>query len=369
MKILCVGNGTTGIAEGKYYINNNTGYFLHELQGHDIKMDFCQPTSQYDKNNNLLNYDLKVNGIHFESLEQKSRLKSLFYIPYIFVSRLSKYNFYYLFFPGTLSMVFAFLCMVFGKQYGLYIRGQFFDDHFLKRIILRKAKIVLTVSPLFKEKLKEYRSNVEVIKPMVSFNVQDIKEKRNFHTTKKWKLLFVGRIEINKGIYELFDAIKVLERNKVNFQFDIVGGGDLFQTLAEQQKQGIISDNVKFHGLIESMDELNLFYENADCFVLPTYNEGFPRVLYEAMSKGLPIFTTMVGGIPGRMKNGYNCIEIPVKDGTKTGEVILESLKQPALMQSTGQNGIAIIKDVLSRKYLNHSDLLKKKIHELSVSK
>ncbi|HHX69330.1 MAG TPA: glycosyltransferase family 4 protein, partial [Gallicola sp.] len=59
--------------------------------------------------------------------------------------------------------------------------------------------------------------------------------------------------------------------------------------------------------------EIAEYYTKSDVYILPTYHEGFPRTLYEAMIFGTPIITTFVGGIPGIMKDGYNCKRIEPK--------------------------------------------------------
>ena len=68
--------------------------------------------------------------------------------------------------------------------------------------------------------------------------------------------------------------------------------------------------------------DLMRFYRKAHIFIFPSYHEGFPRVLYEAMINSLPIVTTMVGGISGRMVDGENCIGIPAKSAGAIVEAV-----------------------------------------------
>ena len=67
------------------------------------------------------------------------------------------------------------------------------------------------------------------------------------------------------------------------------------------------------------------------------HHEGFPRVLYEAMASALPIFTTFVGGISGRMKNLDNCIEIPSKNGTASAEIIYKYINDKKTLKLIGE--------------------------------
>ena len=98
-------------------------------------------------------------------------------------------------------------------------------------------------------------------------------------------------------------------------------------------------------------------YKNADFFILPTHHEGFPRVLYEAMITALPIITTtMVGGIPGRMEDGKNCIAIDVKNSKAIVAAIKQLVGNFKLYNSISQEGQNTVLKSLKSK--SHVDLL-----------
>ena len=370
-RILVIGNGVTGEKKkGGFFIHNNTGNFLSELQKNKgFTVGFCQSVTAYNDNTDLLNFDLKENSIQFEPIRKMGKAKMLFQLLRLFITRLKQYNFFYFFWPGTLSSIIALIALLFNKPIGFYIRGQYYERNILDRFVLKRAKFILTVSPLFLEPLSVFCKNVSIIKPMVSFTSTDIISNYRFTVPQKWRFLYVGRIEQRKGIQEILDAAHVLEKSKLNFQFDLIGGGDLFDTIELNEKYQKLSHRIRFHGQIDNYSDLDVFYKNADCFVLATHDEGFPRVLYEAMSNGLPIFTTMVGGIPGRMQDGTNCIAIPVRNGEKIGEIILNATKNTDLLAKISRNGIDTVTDVLDGKYLTHHELIKLKIEALEDDK
>lgn len=102
-----------------------------------------------------------------------------------------------------------------------------------------------------------------------------------------------------KGHIEIIQAVKLLKERgvEVNVQFagkDYFGGVGKLKELA--QNLGV-SDKVEFVGFL-SRDELNKFLNDADLYVMPTKAEGLPRVIIEAMAKGLPCITTPVSGNP-----------------------------------------------------------------------
>src|SRR5690606_38454374 len=98
--------------------------------------------------------------------------------------------------------------------------------------------------------------------------------------------------------------------------------------------------------------------DRADLFIFPSHHEGFPRVLYEAMASALPIFTTFVGGIPGRMVHLQNCIEIPVKNGVYSAEIIVSYMKDRNVMERIGRNGQKTLENIVMGNPIKHEDLL-----------
>ena len=110
------------------------------------------------------------------------------------------------------------------------------------------------------------------------------------------KLLFVGRIIRTKGV---LDAIRaVADAAKLSsLRFDIIGDGDQLEECKSEVLRLGIDNSVSFHGRVprEDIDE---FYRNADVFLFPSFREPSGNVVFEAMSHGLPVITSTVGG-PG----------------------------------------------------------------------
>ena len=112
-------------------------------------------------------------------------------------------------------------------------------------------------------------------------------------------LLFVGRLEVQKNLFALLDALK----NIPNMVLQIIGSGSL-----KEELMNVVNANnlpVQFLGNIP-FEQLKQHYQNASVFVLPSYYEGTPKVLLEAMSCGLPVVATDVAGINTIIISGVN---------------------------------------------------------------
>jgi glycosyltransferase involved in cell wall biosynthesis len=352
--VLIVGNGAIGVHENKqFFINDHTGKFLLQIKK-EQNPTFVQNISKYNQNNDLQNFDLSANGIDFKCLKNNKNIIEIFRL----IILLMKNEFVYIFFPGTLSRIAGLFCILFKKKYGLYVRGQFFNESILDGWILKKAKICLTVSPSFLDLLKNYSENIALIKPMISITKDDLVGSRTFNRPNCWNLLFVGRVEYRKGIEELLEIACFLREKKIHFQLNIVGGGAQFAQMSEKIHKLGLDDYINLLGQISGKQRLMEIYASADAFIFASHDEGFPRVLYEAMASALPIFTTFVGGIPGRMKNGINCVEIPVKNGQAAGRIIADTLDKPRVLANVGTAGQKTLSEVLSGNFLSHEDLL-----------
>jgi glycosyltransferase involved in cell wall biosynthesis len=110
------------------------------------------------------------------------------------------------------------------------------------------------------------------------------------------RLLFVGRIIRTKGILDGIRALALCP-DSVNVRLDVVGTGDLLETCKAEVKRLGITEKVAFHGRL-SRDEVFEWYRRSHVFLFPSFREPSGNVVFEAMSQGLPVITSTVGG-PG----------------------------------------------------------------------
>ena len=111
------------------------------------------------------------------------------------------------------------------------------------------------------------------------------------------KVIFVGRLDLQKGVEYLMRAIPEVINNFTNVHFFILGNGRLERNLKILAKSIAIEKYVTFIDLIP-LEDMPKFYSAADIFCLPSIHEGFPLSIVEALSMGLIVVASNTGGIP-----------------------------------------------------------------------
>lgn len=148
-------------------------------------------------------------------------------------------------------------------------------------------------------------------------------------------LLFVGRLEKEKGIFDLLNAMPLILA-QVKCHLLIAGDGKQAKLVQGLIKQGL-SAHVTLTGYLNK-DCLSQAYQQANIFVLPSYHaEGFPTVIAEAMDDGLPIVTTFVRGAADHLVPEVNALFIPPRDPVNLAAALLRLLKDPELRAKMGK--------------------------------
>lgn len=122
------------------------------------------------------------------------------------------------------------------------------------------------------------------------------------------RLLYVGRLSREKGVAYLLEAVALLRRGGVVAALAVCGDGSERGALERLAQEKGLEGCVKFHGFVPWGRQLEETYDASDVFVLPSLSEGVPKVLLEAMSRGVPIVATEVGGVGDILRNLENGI-------------------------------------------------------------
>lgn len=132
----------------------------------------------------------------------------------------------------------------------------------------------------------------------------DLETFKPINLQKKYDLIFVGRLEKNKGIDLLLEAAKNLTVKNPNLKILIVGAGLMGEGLKSEVKTLKLENNIMFHGWAKDSREIAELLNKSRLLIMPSYNEGGPRVVVEAMACGVPALATPVGIVPDLLKNG-----------------------------------------------------------------
>ncbi len=214
---------------------------------------------------------------------------------------------------------------------------------------LRRAQFVCAIgqycrSQLMKLSAQEHWHKFEIsplgVDPEVFSPVQ---HKR---VAGQFRILCVGRLVSAKGQAILLEAVSQLLRNRQNVFLTLVGDGPDRAGL-ERFASGLgIAAHVRFAGSV-NQDSIRLLYGQSDAFVLPSFAEGIPVVLMEAMAMGIPCISTTITGIPELIVSGREGILVPPSDVALLAGAIMLLNDAPALAARIAARG----RDKVHRAY------------------
>nr|WP_290907306.1 glycosyltransferase [Anoxybacillus sp.] len=155
--------------------------------------------------------------------------------------------------------------------------------------------------------------------------------------------LFLGRLGKRKGTYDLIEAIRIIKDKGLKAKFLLAGDGEI-ENIQQCIKDYNLGDYVETLGWISGEQKLSLL-QKADLFVLPSYNEGLPMAILEAMDFGLPVISTPVGGIPEVIKNEENGFLVQPGDIKELASAIEKIIVDKNVRERIGMNNKQKIKE------------------------
>ncbi len=163
-------------------------------------------------------------------------------------------------------------------------------------------------------------------------------QRKNSHT-----ILFLGELGKRKGCYDIPAVVAEVVKAVPDVCFVLAGAGNENEedAIREVFRDMGVQDHVRFPGWVRGK-ERDLLLRNADIFFLPSYNEGMPMSVLDAMGYGLPIISTDVGGIPQIVRNGENGYCFMPGDITGMSRAILEVLQDESKRRKFAQGSFRI---------------------------
>lgn len=233
--------------------------------------------------------------------------------------------------------VFIGLVKMLGKKVVYHIHGGGFIDFTEKNEkavvkTLHKCDCIVALSESWRIYFVNELSctNVKVIKNIVqSPQIEETKKDDAVH------FMILGLVCEQKGAFDLIQAVKQL-KNKTEEKFMLhIGGLGETERLQIEIKENDLTDCVRFEGFVSGANKIKLL-NKSDFYVLPSYAEGLPISILEAMSYSLPILSTPVGGIP-EVVDSTNGIIVQPGDVDALTSALKTMITDKQMRQSMGE--------------------------------
>jgi glycosyltransferase involved in cell wall biosynthesis len=217
-----------------------------------------------------------------------------------------------------------------------HVHGSWFDRMLMatgwKARVVRKAlsrfdALLVLGSPWLKM-IQEYgyTGHVEIVPATTRSEVFERGEKFKRDYDKKGSGgYFLGQVGERKGVYDLLEALAGIKKEGSAAKIVFTGPGEFegdWEALMRKRTELDVEDRAEFTGQLQGESIYKLF-EAADYFIMPSYDEGMPAVLFEAGAFGLPVVSSPVGAIPDVLKHMENSILVEPGDVHAIRDAIL----------------------------------------------
>lgn len=255
------------------------------------------------------------------------------------------------------SVPFVYLASWAKKAIINHIHGSEFDKFYVnagnkKKKLVKKIWSKCTKFIVLSE---EWKKTFSVVIPKEKMEVIENYSKINSNVNRKEnhnQVLFLGAINQMKGCYDIVDVIANVKKQIPNIKMIIAGDGEIEQVKQKSIKMGV-ENNIDFPGWVRA-DEKDMILRESDVFFLPSYSEGMPMSILDAMGYGLPIVSSNVGGISKLVHNGVNGYSFEPGNVEKFSESIIELLTNDEKRKDASKESLNIVINEYSfEKHLN----------------
>ncbi len=285
----------------------------------------------------------------------------------IIVFRSREWDVAYAFIPGYNAAFAALAFRVFRRPYFVYLASDWPEEaellipvgglakrllvrpyrrfvHFLQDAAIKGALFTLTAGTDLCERYGLEHRNVHETVPRLTWSEFALFDRPDTCTSDRINLLFVANLLERKGGTYVLNALSLLRRRTVrDFRCVLVGWGPCELSLRQQARDLGIEHCMEFTGHLTGQALTKRFRE-ADIFLFASFSgEGFPRVLYEAMSQALPIVSTNICGIPRKLAHRKEVLFVPPKDANAIADAVLEIVDDRALRTALMKSGLAFM--------------------------
>ncbi len=249
-----------------------------------------------------------------------------------------------------------------GSHFDKFYKNQnYFYKILIRQILDRIDCIIIRGKKQSKQFENIYNGRYECVY-IPSTNMKGLSIKKDYKTKsqEKFNILFLAMVSQAKGAYDLLRAIPLVLCEENNVCFHFVGNLvtpkeeanitylkpdslDITQYIKENKLESYVS----FYGSLCEDEKIQQF-KNADLFVFPSYSEGSPFAVVEAMENGLPIIATKVGFLPELFENEMNILYVDFNSPSQIKESIIKLKSNRKLCRNMVNNNFEILRSKLS---------------------
>lgn len=229
---------------------------------------------------------------------------------------------------------FVIIAKLFKKKCIVFWHGwsnEFFEQVKLKPLLgylykfsYKKCELQIVLAEEFKIRLQEISKADRVIVLNTAFNESDMETylpEQESIITDDFKMLYMSRMEAEKGIYEALEVFNILKKKYRSLKLVYAGNGVELDNIRKKIQDEKIQD-VSFTGYIRGDEKYKLLASSGIFLLITYYGEGMPVSILEAMACGLPVITRPVGGIKDFFENGKMGYCLDVKNPEAFAEKI-----------------------------------------------
>ncbi|WP_217077952.1 glycosyltransferase family 4 protein [Clostridium baratii] len=237
-----------------------------------------------------------------------------------------------------------------GSEFEVFYESSCFIVKKLIKNIFDSSDCVIVLGDKWKRIIGQIspNSNIKVFNNSVRIPEYKVKLERN-----RINILFLGVLIKRKGIYDLIEAIKILYDkgviNKNNLKFIIGGIGKEEEKIKELVYKYNLKQYVNLIGWVDGVSKEKLLM-SSQLFILPSYNEGLPMAILEAMSYGIPVISTDVGSISEVVMNNITGSLVETGNCEELSKAIIELIKDKDTWKEYSNNCKLIIDEKFNDK-------------------
>lgn len=257
------------------------------------------------------------------------------------------------------KMIFTKMGKIFGKKVILHMHSSRFKDFYNEQNERKKKSILQGLMKpdkllVLSQSWKEWFQNIGIPAEKIEIlhNITETPIKLPYELDGKMHLLFLGELGQRKGV---FDLLKGIANHKESFKNKIIlriGGNKNEDKLKKFILDNDLSDFVFFEGWVSGNKKKELL-NWADIYVLPSFNEGLPIGILEAMSYGCAIISTPVGGIPEVVIPNKNGLLVEAGNSESIAKAI-NTLIEKHNLDSYRQESLRIVEPYLPNPVIQH---------------